>query len=355
MTVCFLINRYTNGGIERVVTRLANHLVRSETANPIILTLFPNPEDLGLDSSVPLRSLGFVHTTDVATSNASGKKRSTPRKERIRRLYFAIQEMQPDLVLSFGTATNLLAISAGVHDLTRLKVAERTNFYAVSLVKRVVRRWAYRRADAVVVQTERQRRRFRRHNRFVTVIPNPVVVPEVVPPPDERESVILLVGRLATVKQFDRFLTEVHIDRLDGWRIRIIGEGPQRELIETIIRDRGLGDRVTLVGYRPDVSDELGRAAIFVLCSKFEGFPNALAEALAAGLSCVSFNLESGPETLIDDGVSGVLVPDQDWKALNDALYHLTSSLTERQRYYVNARSAMRRFGISSIAKEWIV
>ena len=341
MTVCFLINRYTNGGIERVVTRLANYLVRSRIARPTILTLYPDLDDLGLDPSVAMRSLDFVH-------------RKTPRRERKRRLRGAIYELSPDLVVSFGTATNLLAIASGVADLTRLKVSERTNFFAVSPLKRIVRRWAYRRADTVVVQTERQRRRFRGHNRTVVVIPNPVTVPDTVPPPDDRERVVLLVGRLVEVKQFDRFLEEIELDALDGWRVRIVGEGPRREQLERTIAERGLGERVTLVGYRSDISEELHRAAIFVLCSRFEGFPNALAEALAAGVACVSFDLESGPETLIEDGVSGSIVPNQDWGALNAAVRRIASSTEQRRCFFTPSRSAMRRFQISSIAREWI-
>jgi glycosyltransferase involved in cell wall biosynthesis len=347
MTVCFLINRYTNGGIERVVTRLANHMIQVGLANPLILTLYAEPDDLGLDPSVPLRSLDFVHDDTPGA-------RTTPRRERVRRLRSFVREIQPDLVISFGTATNILAITAGIAGVTRLKVAERTNFFAVSPMKRLVRRIAYRHADAVVVQTERQRRRFRLHNRSVAVIPNPIEVADSVPPPEDRDFTIILVGRLAAVKQFDRFLREINLDRLEGWQVKIVGEGPQREEIESIIAERGMESRVDLVGYRDDVAAELARAAVFVLCSEYEGFPNALGEALAMGLSCVCFDLESGPETLIDHRESGLLVPDQDWDALKDALELVASSPELRRSFFYAAREAMKRFDIVSIARDWI-
>jgi glycosyltransferase involved in cell wall biosynthesis len=92
---------------------------------------------------------------------------------------------------------------------------------------------------------------------------------------------------------------------------------------------------------------------MFVLSSLYEGFPNALVEAMACGLPCVSFECESGPREILRHGVDGLLVPPGDIEALSQAMAELAASPEKRQQLGSQARSIADRFSEDRIMREW--
>ena len=106
-------------------------------------------------------------------------------------------------------------------------------------------------------------------------------------------------------------------------------------------------------GTQPDTSRWLGQADLFVLSSRFEGFPNALLEAMAAGLAVVSFACESGPPDIISHEINGLLVPEGDVKALSDAMNGLMSDESLRRSLGAKALEVRNRFAINTILAAW--
>jgi len=90
-----------------------------------------------------------------------------------------------------------------------------------------------------------------------------------------------------------------------------------------------------------------------VLSSRFEGFPNALTEAMACGLACVSFDCPSGPGTIIRHGQDGLLVPAEDVEAMTEVLRSLLRSPEERARLGERAREAVGRFSVETVMGQW--
>ena len=159
---------------------------------------------------------------------------------------------------------------------------------------------------------------------------------------------LLFVGRLAGVKGVPILLqamAELAPDMPD-LKLTLIGDGPDRAELETKSRDLGLNDRCDFVGYKSqsEVADALSESAVFVLPSFAEGVPVVLMEAMAAGLPVLTTQIAGIPE-LVENGVSGTLVPPGDTQALTRALKDLLSPSTDR--------AAMGQAGRSKVTQEF--
>jgi GalNAc-alpha-(1->4)-GalNAc-alpha-(1->3)-diNAcBac-PP-undecaprenol alpha-1,4-N-acetyl-D-galactosaminyltransferase len=181
-----------------------------------------------------------------------------------------------------------------------------------------LRRQKYKRVDAVVALTDASADYLRGYlGRPVIVIPSAVDRPpmssdRIVAQANRR---IVGLGRLEHEKGFDRLLdafSDLTVRAPEGeqdWSLRIIGEGSMRGQLESKVQQLGLSDRVSLPGWIRPVWSELSAATIFVLPSRYEGFPSALLEAMAVGVPSLSVDCESGPRAVLTDNVNGLLVP----------------------------------------------
>lgn len=180
--------------------------------------------------------------------------------------------------------------------------------------------------DAIIWLTERQRedaeRRFGAHRRSV-VIPHPAEAEPEFPPFSDRDpNLAVMVARLVEQKRV--------ADAIRAWpsvvagsrnaRLEIYGEGAQRPALEALIAELGVGDNVTLMGYRPNASDVLFRAGLLIVSSNYEGHSLVVLESFSRGCPIVSYDINYGPSETIVDGVNGLLVTPGDVKAFTAAV-----------------------------------
>lgn len=216
---------------------------------------------------------------------------------------------------------------------------------------------AYLGLDAFTVLTEGTRREYDfmlRGQVPVVRIPNPV---RMLPGPgaDLSAKTILAAGRLTRQKGFDMLIPAFAqvAARHGDWRLRICGEGRLREDLEALINQHGLAGAVTLAGQVEEMGTEMAAASIYVLSSRFEGFPLVLLEAMSKGMAVVGFDCPTGPADLIDQGRNGLLVPDGDVDALARQLLALVEDEELRRRCGAAAAATAEDYRIEVVGPLW--
>jgi glycosyltransferase involved in cell wall biosynthesis len=356
MKLALVISSLGGGGAERVMTLLANAWVERGNQVTLITLASSRMDTYRLDPAVQRIAL------DVAGNSAHVLAAIGHNFVRIRALRRAIAACRPDAVVSFIAESNVrvLIAAAGLH--VPVIISERTflNGHHMRGVWRALRRWVYPRADVIVAQTRRCADELEALvRRRVDVIANPVTA---VPAPDEAKvpgdrdrHTLLAVGRLAPEKGFDLLidafaqLAARHAD----WNLVILGEGPLRAPLEQRVATHHLAGRIALPGFDAHVRAAMRRADLFVLSSRYEGFPNALLEAMAEGTACVSFDCDTGPRELIDHGRNGWLVPPGDTAALAAALDRLMRNAGLRDQLGQRARAVVAAYALPTILDQW--
>ena len=143
----------------------------------------------------------------------------------------------------------------------------------------------------------------------VRLVHNPVFPPDNRSRAVKREKLILSIGRLAAQKRFDLLIQACSIvfERIRGWKLEIIGNGPLHDDLQRLILDHGMKDRILLRDVEKDVQKDLLRASFYCQPSQWDGFPNAQAEAMAMGVVPIGFSSTAGVADMIRDGLDGYL------------------------------------------------
>lgn len=281
--------------------------------------------------------------------------------KRITVLRRVIRESHPDVVISFIDTINVLTLLATRGLSIPVIISERTSPRRRSIgpLWRGLRRLSYPFADALVCLTRGSLVGFQAMTRVRgTVIPNPAVAPTDLSrqqPIHLSGNTLVAMGRLVPEKGFDWLLEAFAqiADRHPEWSLTIIGEGPLRSQLEEQNKTLKLSGRVHFAGELTDPFPTLCAADLFVLSSRFEGFPMALAEAMACGLPVVSFDCPEGPREVIRDGTDGILVPLGDVVALAAALDRLMGDPQERARLATHAPEVVQRFSRERVLSLW--
>lgn len=134
---------------------------------------------------------------------------------------------------------------------------------------------------------------------------------------------------------------------------RIVGEGSSREYLENMVSEYGLRDSIEFLGNRHDVPELLGKAGIFVLPSRYEGFGISIIEAMATGIPVIASNIH-GPKEIITHGENGLLFEGENEKDLSRKIKLLINDCDLRDRIVTNALSTVQAYSIEKMYSKYL-
>lgn len=343
--ICF-IGSFSGGGTERVVFSLVNKLVKHHDSEVFVLNNHRGQLTFDLSNR--------VHYAEL---NCCGVWR------KIHEIRQYIKSNDIGIVVSIEALMGIFTIPATIGSGVRNIVWEHANYYQTqgSRWTRLIRKIWLIYADQYIVLTQRDLNNFRKNERFIRCQLNYIYNPYSVTPVNHRYMLdnkrIVSVGHIRKIKNFiviPSIFAKI-ADKFPDWTWHIYGSGQfnEEEALRQEIAKFHLQNRIIMEGRVNNLDTIYREAGIYALTSLQEGLPTVLLEALSYNVPCVSFDIETGPDEIIDDGYSGMLV-----KAYNEAdfaasLEKLMSNDTLRMRYSSNAESSIKKFSMEYSFSKW--
>jgi len=350
--VCGSLSR---GGAERVTIHLAEYLNKNGV-NTDIITVDKVPKEYTTSARRIMLNSNELNTNLLLNSIM----RIIKLPLEIHRLRAHIKKYGYELILIMGVTNTIVAIPATRFLKVKTVISERNSpeHFDGKWITKILSRWLMKYGDGFVFQTEEAMmfHSKRVHNKG-TVIFNPLFIKDYPErSPEKKEKCVVTAGRLAEQKNHKLLLQAFSTIKplFPEYRLLIYGDGPLKSALLEYSESLGISDVVDFPGNVEDLHSRIVNASCFVLSSDYEGMPNALIEAMALGIPCISTDCPcGGPKCLIENWKNGVLVPVGDSINLADAMIKVLSDAKLQEELSSNAYEIRRTLDAERIGKQW--
>lgn len=274
----------------------------------------------------------------------------------------AIIQSNADILLVMDTPMAIFAIPACIGLKKKIIVSERSDPVHCNQkrITKILSRFFMKYANGFIFQTVESKQFYDEylHGRGI-VIANPLRIDQLPSPYAEikREKNIVGVGRLIESKNYTMLIKAYDRirDEFPEYNLIIYGEGGYRSKLKKISDEFGITDNVIMPGNKVDVLERIRTASLFVMPSDYEGMPNALIEAMALGLPCISTDCPcGGPRSLIKNGENGILVPVDDVDAMANAIRALLRNPDKAEKIGRNAIKLRDLLDSEKVGQQWM-
>lgn len=339
------------GGAQRVMSNLANYFAKEGYDVVLVNEVKPN---INKKAYMTNEKIKRVYLEENTVRNFFYRQ-----LKRVYTLRSIIQAERPDVVLSFLGPTNVRMLVATIGLNVKKIVSVRNDPYKEygKGIKKLFARELFKLADGYVFQTTEVASYFSNHvQKSAKVIYNPVNEVFYKTQRINIKKEIVSIGRLQDQKNPMLLIEAFSIiaKKYRDWKLCFCGEGELQLLLEERCKILGISNQVVFEGQISNVNEKLSSSAIYALSSDYEGMPNALMEAMAVGVPCISTDCPcGGPRELIKNGENGILVPVGDVSKMSEALEALIVKNDYRESLGEAAKLRALNFKFDKILKEW--
>ncbi|WP_281226443.1 glycosyltransferase [Flavobacterium aquiphilum] len=344
--------RLSGGGSDKVMANLSLFFAKNNIDVHIIIVL----DEVTYPYSGKLVNLGLLKNKTNGVFN---------KIKRLISLRKYLKENEFDFIIDFRFRTKILQELL----LARLIYNAKTIFTVHSFLidhympnNSWLTRLIYNHCYANVVLTQEMEELIVRKHKLnnVVTIPNPVNLEEICKKSNDSIDLdfeyIIAIGQYENnIKQFDKLILAYANSELSKKKIHlvIVGEGND-EALKKVAGENGVIDFVHFLGYQNNPFKYLKKAKFLVLSSKNEGLPNVILEALACEVPVVSFDCPCGPRTIIKNKENGILVENQNWDKLSEAMNEFVNDEKLYQYCKQNAKESIGPFLLDTIGNQWL-
>lgn len=350
MNILFITNNINQtGGVERVISNLSDGFIEKLNFNVDIVSLYSKENNLFFKFN---DNVNIIHKNMTQIEIKSLKDKIKNRELLIDGIKESIHRKKYDVIMTFHSYISHAVLANKKLIYGKIVVTEHGNYDNYSMLRKIINNMNYRKADKVVVLTEHDKEKY---DRFLS---NVCVIRNCIPFNTSKISLynnkrVIAVGRLEAEKGFDLLIDAFGMlsEKYGDWKLDIIGEGSQKDnLMDKIIRYNL--KNVNILPFTNDVKSELLKSSIYSLTSRTEGFPLVILEAMECGLSCVSFDLPSSKEMIINNE-DGLLAKSYDIKDFANKLSILMDSYELRKQYGESAKYNVQKYNMDNILIKW--
>lgn len=343
MKICLTNATLHCGGAERAISELANYLAASGHEVSIFL-LFKKEIFYTIDPRVKIIEPDF--SRDTLNKYAYGIKT-------IGYIRSSIKKINPDVILNFIFPSFFLLCTTGLH--YPIYISIRNNPANKIKIDPVwFRKLTYRRAKGIIAQTSYAAKVIFQQVQH----PNIKVIPNYVRAVSKKNisplNQVITVGRLVAGKGHEDLLEIFASVKNENWQLVFAGDGPLRTALEQKAAALGIAQQTVFAGFQSDIDTALQQSKIFAFCSYSEGFPNALLEAMATPLACISYDCNAGPADIIQDGGNGFLIPVGNKELFASKLQQLMNDEPLRAAFTTKAATTITAFHPEKLAQSYL-
>jgi len=351
-SICLVIPSLQAGGMERVMSELADYFVhKGEFQIHLILYGITREQFFKVPDEIHIHKPGFSFNNRIRLIHT------------IRTLLFLrskIRELKPLSILSFGEYWNNFVLLALLGLKYPVYVSDRSQpDKSLGRFQDKLRKWLYPSATGIILQTQKAKEIYlssHRHNN-IAVIGNPIRSFDEKSVNVGKEKIVLMVGRLIKSKHQDLLIEIFANVNEPDWKLIFVGYDHLKQQhmnrLKQLAKELNVEDRIEFAGKMGNIEGYYFKSSIFAFTSSSEGFPNVIGEAMQAKLPVVAFDCIAGPSEMIEDGKNGFLVPLFDKGIFEEKLKLLMNDHSLRERLGAEAFKSIQKFNKEVICEEF--
>ena len=339
----------SGGGAERVMSYLVNHFTVIPNLKVHLLTFDSSrvPDQYAINSNI------IRHNVEPRTNFIKGVNLLN----RLFEFRNILKKHKVERVISFMPQSNVLSIISTFGLKIKVSVCERTNpkYHKPPLFWLILRKALYRFADRVVCQTDEIADWFRKNTSSTTcIIPNFISSKHFFGDSSvSRRKTIISVGRQSAEKGQETLILAFaeFVKKNKDWKLELVGNGPCRQKLVKLVDDNKLNSNVIFYDFNSNISSFYQKNRLFVLPSLFEGFPNALLEAMSCGMTVIAS--DRAKSCLVQHDYNGLVFKTLDHADLAQKLERVANDQLLEEKLSSRAKLVQKKFEASKILKLW--